>query len=135
MSSDLYPTSPELSGQYQDAPTGLEPEISGARPCILVLDRGWFEGFIGSVLEHQQYRVVHLTKGDQVMETIRRERPRLFIASPRYTHPNFMELCRTVRSKHPTLSIVLWWIFPPDAAEADTYRDMGVLFLVSPDHN
>ena len=115
--------------------SGNEPELSAARPRVLIVERGqWVEGFLREILEGVSYCVLHLTDGTTALDVLQQQRPRLLITNLYHANVDIFAMCRTLRQMpgFERLPIIIWTLFAPDHDHEMLSRDLGLLYLTYP---
>jgi DNA-binding response OmpR family regulator len=126
---------PQLGGSLRALRSGNEPELSAARPCVLIVERGqWVEGFLRDILEGVSYRVLHLTDGTTTLDVLQQNKPRLLITNLYHANVDVFAMCRTLRDipGYERLPIIIWTLFAPDHDHQVLSRDLGLLYLTYP---
>jgi chemosensory pili system protein ChpA (sensor histidine kinase/response regulator) len=114
--------------------TGREPEISGLRPDVLLLDDDPMLGQITEkMLVRSGYRLARVENGDATWASLRRARPTVLIAD--MCHPGIptLDLCRQIRADAAlrSLPIVVWSSFFPPRWEL-TCRELHLFSRFKP---
>ena len=112
---------PRLSEKTSYALTGMEPELSGARrrQFLILEDDLWGEGFLLPIFARRGYLVRHIISGDEALDLLMQEPPRLFITDLYHPGIGGIALCREIR-RHPCLDalpILIWTAAPPLESE------------------
>jgi DNA-binding response OmpR family regulator len=129
------PRAPQLGGSLRTSRSGNEPELSAARPRVLIVERGqWVEGFLREILEGVNYRVLHLTDGTTALDVLEHQSPRLLITNLYHANVDVFAMCRTLREMpgFERLPIIIWTLFAPDHEHQELSHDLGLLYLTYP---
>jgi CheY-like chemotaxis protein len=111
---------PWLGGAYHRMRSGNEPELSGARPHIVILDDYEAEtGLLKTLLELMGYRITSIANGDRALGVLLEMHPDLFITDIQHPGMDTASICQQVRSE-PALAflpIILYTACPFEECE------------------
>jgi CheY-like chemotaxis protein len=114
---DQLPRAPQLGGAHRTTLTGREPELSGQRRDVLLLEDDRVLGYILEyMLARSGYRLTLVENGDAAWDSLRRTRPTVLISDMRHPGIATLDLCRLIRADAGlrTLPIIVWSpYFPP----------------------
>jgi CheY-like chemotaxis protein len=111
---------PRLGGVIQRLRSGNEPELSGARAHIVVLDDYEAEtGLLKTLLELMGYRITSIANGNLALPVLMEMRPALFITDIQHPGMDTASICKYIRAD-PGLSdlpIILYTACPFEECE------------------
>jgi CheY-like chemotaxis protein len=111
---------PMLGSVYQRLHSGNEPELSGARPHIVILDDYEAEtGLLKTLLELMGYRITSIANGDRAFDVLVEMHPDLFITDIQHPGMDTASICKRIRTE-PALAfmpIILYTACPFEECE------------------
>jgi DNA-binding NtrC family response regulator len=113
--------SPRLGSTQGIHLSGREPEISGQRRDVLLLEDGRALGqMLDLMLRRSGYRVTHVEDGDAAWESLRRTRPTVLITDMCHPGMQTLDLCHMIRADSGLrpLPIIVWSPYFPQRWEA-----------------
>lgn len=127
--------SPSLGGAKRTSITGQEPEISGARPRVLILDDMADNlQLYATLMEFHGWRVTGVQNGDQAMQQLTDEHWDLFITDIIHPGAQTVMLCRFIRSQ-PALALMPILVVSADergCAQLNEFYHLRVVCLAKP---